>query len=63
MKTLNIQINDEVYKKIKIISKNKKISVEKLLSDLIEKAVEENIPLEKAKEIIEEEKKLLKRLA
>ena len=63
MKTLNIQINDEVYEKIKMISENKKIPVNKLLSELIETAVEEKLLLEKAKEIIEEEKNLLKRLA
>ncbi|WP_457641698.1 hypothetical protein [Persephonella sp.] len=63
MKTLNIKLKNEVYEKIKMISKNKKIPIDKLLSDLIETAVEEKLLLEKAKEIIEEEKNLLKRLA
>ena len=63
MKTLNIQINDEIYEKIKIISEDKKIPVEKLLSELIETVVEEKLLLNRAKEIIEEEKNLLKRLA
>ena len=63
MKTLNVQINDEIYEKIKIISEYKKIPVEKLLSELIETVVEEKLLLNRAKEIIEEEKNLLKRLA
>ncbi len=63
MKTLNIKVNDEVYEKIKMISESKKIPVEKLLSELIETAVEEKLLLDKAKDIIQEEKNLLKRLA
>ena len=46
-----------------MISEDKKIPVEKLLSELIETAVEEKLFLDKAKDIIQEEKNLLKRLA
>jgi len=63
MKTVNVEINEEIYEQIKIISENKKIPVDKLLSDIITKVVEEDLLLEKARNILNEEKDLLKRLA
>jgi len=39
MKTVNVEINEGIYKQIKIISENKKIPVDKLLSDIITKVV------------------------
>ena len=46
-----------------MISEDKKIPVEKLLSELIEAVVEEKLLLDEAKKIIEEEKNLLRKLA
>jgi len=62
MKTLNISIDEETYKKLEIVSKEKNMSEEEIAKILIEEKLEEEL-LKKAEEIIKKEKNLLKRLA
>ena len=62
MKILNISIDEETYKKLKIVSKEKNIPEEEMAKMLIKEKLEEEL-LKKAEEIIEKEKNLLKRLA
>ena len=62
MKTLNIYIDEETYRKLKIFSKEKNMSEEEIAKILIKEKLEEEL-LKKAEEIIKKEKNLLKRLA
>ncbi len=62
MRTLNISIDEETYRKLKIFSREKKMSEEEIAKILIKEKLEEEL-LKKAEEIIKKEKNLLKRLA
>ncbi len=62
MKVISLKLNEEVYKKLEALSKEKKTSIESLVEELISKSLEDEL-LKKAKKIIKEEKSLLKKLA
>ncbi len=63
MKTISLQIDDELYKKIELLSKKEEKTVNEIVEKLLQNYIEENLLLDKARKIIKEEESLLKKLA